>query len=628
KYADKWWTMFGEYLTIGPVLAFFLWLALVSVGTGTVGQDIRSGAVGGSQADADALAGATGAIPTQAATPDALMSFVIAICMLVAGMKIAGEMGVMGAGAMKGAADKMAGVAKWGAKKFTGYRYASERISGAWKMHEQARQEGVKADASKLYQGYGAVVAAPGKLIGKIPTVGTAFDRRAAKLEQQAQAAGGNTKKAKELYASARRWRAGGRWSDRAVAVGSVVAAPFTGGASLVGLAGVAGKGGKALQRHGEAARAAGRDYKYKEVKASLDTMKDMTPEQVKQQRDDPTKSNADRMAAFLHATQKGWASGADVKGGEGWLRSLGADDKTVSTFRSYAGERLGGSLLSTKEERPERQRRLREGEISLKNLKPDEVTDADFAMDIALNTTPEQQKELSKTTEGKAKWQEGLKEALGKATGEERAKLAEMLVRAGGSPADAYGSDVAAFGTAVAGKGGGAVVSSLDLPSLRTDSYRSAIKQHATPAGLKDALKRSYDDGDTEKAAEIGKLIDEMVDGLSKSPELQTVDRWRADSKRAEDKVGTVRQNRNGRQGDVDRLKQTLAGAAPGSARHTDLSAQLTEATRQLTEAQGDLTAAEQQLRDSQKDLQEEEQRYAESISRRTQLRNVRKNA
>ncbi|MFH1098869.1 MAG: hypothetical protein V1723_03040, partial [Candidatus Uhrbacteria bacterium] len=37
SYADKWWSEFTNYLIFGPVVAFFIWLALVSVGSGTIG---------------------------------------------------------------------------------------------------------------------------------------------------------------------------------------------------------------------------------------------------------------------------------------------------------------------------------------------------------------------------------------------------------------------------------------------------------------------------------------------------------------------------------------------------------------------------------------------------------------
>ena len=40
KYASQWWGEFGGHVVAGPIIAFFLWLSFVTVGTGTAHDDI------------------------------------------------------------------------------------------------------------------------------------------------------------------------------------------------------------------------------------------------------------------------------------------------------------------------------------------------------------------------------------------------------------------------------------------------------------------------------------------------------------------------------------------------------------------------------------------------------------
>ena len=157
KYGEKWWSMFGEYLTAGPVLAFFLWLSLVSIGSGTVANDFGGASGNAETQQAEQIAG--GSIPTAAASPTSLLSFVIGICMLLAGLKITGEMSVMGAGAAKAAPAMMGKVAK----RVSGYAGVRDRVGAAWKMRENARQEKVNAGGARIYGAYGSMLAAPGK---------------------------------------------------------------------------------------------------------------------------------------------------------------------------------------------------------------------------------------------------------------------------------------------------------------------------------------------------------------------------------------------------------------------------------------------------------------------------------
>jgi hypothetical protein len=97
KYASQWWQKFGNYVIVGPLLAFFLWLAFATMSGPSAANKIIS--------------------PDQAATIDtppvvgsaegggweAVLSFGIGIAMLIGGLMLTQQLGVAG-GSMAGAA--------------------------------------------------------------------------------------------------------------------------------------------------------------------------------------------------------------------------------------------------------------------------------------------------------------------------------------------------------------------------------------------------------------------------------------------------------------------------------------------------------------------------------------------
>jgi hypothetical protein len=106
-YAKKWWGDFTENVIIGPLLAFFLWLAFVSVGS--------SNKIEGLPDDISSPEGLTAA-----ANFESLSRFVISIGMLIGGLMISQSMaGSTGKFAGAGLAKINAG-AGWAKKKTTG----------------------------------------------------------------------------------------------------------------------------------------------------------------------------------------------------------------------------------------------------------------------------------------------------------------------------------------------------------------------------------------------------------------------------------------------------------------------------------------------------------------------------
>lgn len=103
-YSEKWWKQFSENLIVGPVLAFFIWLSFASLqadnfddqfsnkdelnsNSNTVATQVASDA--GVYVSPEDTAFAA----SKASTPNAFIKFVIAIGMLVGGLKIAQEVG-------------------------------------------------------------------------------------------------------------------------------------------------------------------------------------------------------------------------------------------------------------------------------------------------------------------------------------------------------------------------------------------------------------------------------------------------------------------------------------------------------------------------------------------------------
>ena len=123
SWASKWWSEFIKNLIVGPVIAFFLWLSLASLQTGApsvidtksldevtkkemAAMDVQSG---DTTKPTDVPVAAS-----EASKPGALIKFVIAIGMLIGGLKIAQEVGGE-AGSIAGKGMAAIGKAKnWG----------------------------------------------------------------------------------------------------------------------------------------------------------------------------------------------------------------------------------------------------------------------------------------------------------------------------------------------------------------------------------------------------------------------------------------------------------------------------------------------------------------------------------
>ncbi len=95
KFAQQWWQEFGDNLLSGPILVFFIWLSLVTVGGGDVAKEIQARNVAPQE---------TGNATTQAAQSgisaimewENMASFAIAMGMMLVGVKVSQQFSAYG----------------------------------------------------------------------------------------------------------------------------------------------------------------------------------------------------------------------------------------------------------------------------------------------------------------------------------------------------------------------------------------------------------------------------------------------------------------------------------------------------------------------------------------------------
>ena len=132
SYADRWWSEYINYLIVGPLLTFFLWLSFVTL------SELR---------DESGLNGGTASTTTSGSEvqngqikilePDAFKTYIIAIAMLMGGLQLSQSM----AGIASGAVGKIRNSMERGAKSFL---KGSGRLGwGTTKMLGKAAESGI-----------------------------------------------------------------------------------------------------------------------------------------------------------------------------------------------------------------------------------------------------------------------------------------------------------------------------------------------------------------------------------------------------------------------------------------------------------------------------------------------------
>lgn len=142
KYASQWWSEFIKSLIVGPVLAFFIWLSLASLSPAFNDRDSLM----------DKELGQYGREPlgaSEGTSPSALINFVVAIGLMIGGLKIAQEIG----GAAGGMAGKGMSKLQKGGAFVGGYALGKAKATGA-SIGRGARNTAILG-VSKAAQGIG-----------------------------------------------------------------------------------------------------------------------------------------------------------------------------------------------------------------------------------------------------------------------------------------------------------------------------------------------------------------------------------------------------------------------------------------------------------------------------------------
>ncbi|MBT4121032.1 MAG: hypothetical protein HOA57_02960 [Candidatus Magasanikbacteria bacterium] len=150
SYAKQWWDKFMKQVLVAPVMVFFLWLTFATVGSGGVQGPIDQGGIGlnvggaGTEESSVSIgAGLKGDVATSlsdATTWANMASFFIPLALMIVGMNVVTQMGVVGGGLVQSGqamAKKIAGYA-------TGYNTARAVGSAAWRKSKDVAGKGAK----------------------------------------------------------------------------------------------------------------------------------------------------------------------------------------------------------------------------------------------------------------------------------------------------------------------------------------------------------------------------------------------------------------------------------------------------------------------------------------------------
>ncbi|MBU4332010.1 hypothetical protein KKD19_00130 [Patescibacteria group bacterium] len=140
KYSGMWWSNFTKYVTIGPILAFFLWLSFAIMGDSNDIDTIKTKYGGGKDAKGNETS--ISAAASEASSSENMLGFAIAIAMLMGSLMAAQQLGGV-AGSMAGKwQGKISGAGKAALGGFGAARYAKRK---AWEGTKAVAGSGWKA---------------------------------------------------------------------------------------------------------------------------------------------------------------------------------------------------------------------------------------------------------------------------------------------------------------------------------------------------------------------------------------------------------------------------------------------------------------------------------------------------
>lgn len=214
QYASQWWSEFIKNLIVGPVLAFFLWLSFAGLQADNLRDSEDSNYAKQVEGNTDSVTKEqskvigedvtknvdSSTLPTKTGSPDALIKFVIAIGMLVGGLKISQQIGGA-AGSMAGKGmnyvNKAGSIGLKGAAAITGVRAAQGIYKSYAGARKSKREDGYKDKMMKVAGGIGKAKKAVGGGVIKLAqhgkrkvglnNFGNEADKKQAEIEKERQ---------------------------------------------------------------------------------------------------------------------------------------------------------------------------------------------------------------------------------------------------------------------------------------------------------------------------------------------------------------------------------------------------------------------------------------------------------
>ncbi|MFA5135034.1 MAG: hypothetical protein WC505_04605 [Patescibacteria group bacterium] len=187
KYAQQWWSKFGQWVTTGPILAFFLWLSLAVLST----RDIELGIQDTVITEQPSGGGVVSAGLSAVSTSKNMVGFMFSIAMMLISLSIAGGLGGVAGSvagkmtdkvrAMGSAPFRSSSLIGKGRKALTGYvgeelgsRLGIASVRDKWKEGWQRHRERTRRDRISKMR---AKAAERGGVLGTLATPTQFFDQ-------------------------------------------------------------------------------------------------------------------------------------------------------------------------------------------------------------------------------------------------------------------------------------------------------------------------------------------------------------------------------------------------------------------------------------------------------------------
>lgn len=147
KYSGQWWSSFSKEVIGGPVLAFFIWLALVTVSTTNIGlTDFNANSAATSNGKPQVSAG------TDLFTSNNFSTYIITIAMLMGGLIVTQQIG--------GAAGKSAGKAMTRIQKGQAMAWGGTKTAADWLNIRQGKRTGIDLNMKRNFESVKVSLAA------------------------------------------------------------------------------------------------------------------------------------------------------------------------------------------------------------------------------------------------------------------------------------------------------------------------------------------------------------------------------------------------------------------------------------------------------------------------------------